>query len=422
MNQSELTALEVVDGLLTPSGMSPAVRVLGAVAPALLLLASLAVAYPVFRFTKAGRSYTDAEVKDRKTGLSTPGLRVFFSWLMRPWFSLLVRAGFPPNAITTVSLGISLAAGVALAAGRFALGGWLFALAGACDFFDGRLARMQNTASPQGAALDSIVDRYSESAVLMGLAWYYRDTWVLLPALLALVGSLLVPYVRAKAEALSVPLQEVGWLQRPERVALLASTTALAPVLEVLIDPSNQRPLHWLTVLGLLVLGVGTQITAAQRTHTLVKLLAPAPPPSYSQVKPVSQLRVLSSSGLATASDMGLVALLVWAFSSSASLPIATLAGCLLGALVNFTLNRYWAFQATQSPIMGQARRYTIASLTSAVLNAGGVAVVALLPNVPSAIAWLLVRGTVFGVWTLPLYRTYVFEQVFGPLYEQQST
>ncbi|HSC86762.1 MAG TPA: CDP-alcohol phosphatidyltransferase family protein, partial [Polyangiaceae bacterium] len=385
--------------LVAASRLSPSDRIVGAVGPAVALLAYVVLAYLWFVLSGARTRFVDREAEGRKTGLTTAGLRVFFSWAMRPWIRLLLRLDLPPNAITTVSLGISLAAGVALAAGRFSVGGWLFFAAGACDFFDGRIARAKNIASDQGAALDSIVDRYSESAVLVGLAWYYRNTWVLFPALLAITGSLLVPYVRAKAEALHVALQEVGWLQRPERVVLLATTTALAPLLEIFIDPNNPHPLHALTVLGLLILAVGTQITAGQRTHALLELLAP-PAPHGPPAR--SGFRAIGSSAAATAADAALVATL----ASSASpqfLPLATALGCLLGALVNFTLNRQWAFQATEGSLSTQVRRYALTSVTGAVLNAGGVAVMLLLPAVPGAVAWILVRGTVFGVWTLPL-------------------
>ena len=74
---------------------------------------------------------------------------------------------------------------VALAAGRFALGGWLYLFAGILDVLDGRIARARGLASKKGAALDSVLDRYSDSAVLVGLSWYYRDSWVLLAAQLA---------------------------------------------------------------------------------------------------------------------------------------------------------------------------------------------------------------------------------------------
>ncbi len=153
---------------------------------------------------------------------------------------------------------------MALAAGRFALGGWLFLTAGLCDFFDGRVARNSGKASPRGAALDSIVDRYGDAAVPMGLAWYYRESWVLVAVLVTLVGSLLISYARARGEGLGTDVK-VGLMQRPKRVVLLGLTVALSPIEPALRRPNDPHPMHWLAVGGLVVLALATQGTALQR-------------------------------------------------------------------------------------------------------------------------------------------------------------
>ncbi len=112
------------------------------------------------------------------------------------------------------------------------------------------------------------------------------------------------------------------------------------------------------------------------------------------------------SSALATGSDFALVALLVaWA---SVSPPIATFIGCVLGGIVNFTVNRVWAF-GSDAPTGRQAVRYLFVTSSSAVLNAGLVAALLLFPGLPYAIAWWLVRGAVFATWNFPLNRDYVF-------------
>lgn len=135
-------------------------------------------------------------------GLSTRGLRHSFARTMRPWWTLLARAHVPPNAVTSLSMAVAAGASIAIAAGRFALGGWLFVTAGALDFLDGRVTRASGQVTPSGVALRSILDRYVESAFIVGLAWYYRQSWVLVVCLLAITGSLLVPYVRARGESL----------------------------------------------------------------------------------------------------------------------------------------------------------------------------------------------------------------------------
>ena len=75
---------------------------------------------------------------------------------------LFAQRQFSPNAVTSVSVLLAAAGGVAVALGRFSLGGWLYLCSGACDFLDGRLARITGKTSASGAALDSILDRYSE--------------------------------------------------------------------------------------------------------------------------------------------------------------------------------------------------------------------------------------------------------------------
>lgn len=269
-------------------------NLVAAFAPALVLVAYVAVGVAVFAARGGRVRFPDEESSRRVTGLTSEGMRVFFAWLMKPWIRLLIRANVTANAITCASFVIAVGAAVALAHGRFALGGYLYLLAGACDFFDGRVAREQKLATAAGAALDSILDRYTEAAVLVGLAWFYRGTWVLLPVLLALVGSMLVPYVRARGESLQVasagaaPLSQVGWLQRPERVVLLATSIALAPAFDMALPP-NVASLHWLTIGGVLLVAVGTQLTAVQRTRHLVRALAMVTP-SESSTPQLAQL------------------------------------------------------------------------------------------------------------------------------------
>ena len=107
------------------------------------------------------------------------------------------------------------------------------------------------------------------------MAWFYRDRWVLVPVLAALTGSLLVPYVRARGEAIGAKLSDVGFMQRPERVLILGATVSLSPILEVLIAPTDPRPIHRLAVVGIVLIGLGTHITAASRTKYLLRVLAP---------------------------------------------------------------------------------------------------------------------------------------------------
>lgn len=119
-----------------------------------------------------------------------------------------------------------------------------------------------------------------------------------------------------------------------------------------------------------------------------------------------SLLRNATAGAIATAADFALVALLVE--QGLLSPAIATAVGCGLGAAVNFTINRVWAF-GSRAPKLGQAARYVFVSASSAALNSGLVAVVLLLPAMPYQLAWVLVRGAVYLSWNFPLHRDWVF-------------
>jgi phosphatidylglycerophosphate synthase len=220
--------------------LSVSARVWTSVGPAVAILAFVALGLVVYAIRNARRgAFHDEEMDHRGLGgLIGARARHFFAWLMRPLWRGLALAEVPPNAITTLSFGLAIAAGVAVAAGRFALGGWLFVGAGALDFLDGRVARETGKTSPGGAALDSVLDRYVESALLVGLAWFYRGSWVLAATLFAITGSLFVPYVRAKGEALGAVMKDIGFMQRPERILVLGLTVAFAPAVEAFLEPA----------------------------------------------------------------------------------------------------------------------------------------------------------------------------------------
>jgi phosphatidylglycerophosphate synthase/putative flippase GtrA len=379
--------------------LSGAERVVSAIAPALLLIAYFGIAAIVYAWRGPFR---DEELERRGPGGMTAGsLKHFFAWTMRPWCDVLVRVRFPPNAITSLSFAVALGAGVGVASGRFALGGWLFVVAGILDFLDGRVARSTGRTTPGGAALDSVLDRYVESALIVGLAWYYRHDWVLVVCLLALTGSLLVPYVRARGESLGVQMKDVGFMQRPERVLLLGAGTALSPIAEVIFAPDDPHPPHRLAIAALLVLAVTSHATAVQRLRGLMRELSGA-----RSVPFVAQsLKTALASMIATGADFATAGALVYALDGHA--PGATVVGCCVGALISFFLARVWAFDA-RGAWLPQVGRYAFVSGAAAALNGGGVALLFLL-DTPFVIAWLITRAVVFVTWSYPLQRDFVF-------------
>lgn len=384
-------------------------RVITALAPAAVFAGYFVVGMVVYCVRCATKGpFHDAEIESRGSSfLAGMWLRQFFGWIMQPIWYVVIRTGVPATAITTLSVLLATGSGVALSVGRFALGGWLYIFAGICDFLDGRVARARNSCTRSGAALDSVLDRYSDSAILVGLAWYYRDSWVLLATQVALVGSSVVPYIRARGEAVGVSIKEVGFMQRAERILYLGVAVAMSPVLEVMVAPEEDHPLHRLAVVGVVLLAVSTQITAMQRLmHLLGALDEELWGFGWLRRGGPAFLRNMVSAGVATGVDFAAAMLLV--FGAGMAAPAATAFGSAFGAIVNFGMNRVWTFKSTDSRLP-QLGRYAFVSASSAFLNAGGVAVLLLLPGMAYPTAWLLVHTAVSVAWNFPLHRAYVF-------------
>ena len=193
-----------------------------------------------------------------------PALKRFIRGLADPLARAMVTLGISANALTLGGFLLNCLAGVVAAIGLLPLAGALYLLFGSLDFLDGAVARLTGSAGPFGAFFDSVLDRGSEAAVLVGLSyWYAANQQPLLAALcaVALSGSFLVSYARARAEGLGLDC-EVGWLQRPERIVLTGIGLLLADV----------HPLVLPIALGLLALV--TSITTCQRIRHVGRLTA----------------------------------------------------------------------------------------------------------------------------------------------------
>src|SRR5262249_5235343 len=122
-------------------------------------------------------------------------------------------------------------------------------LAGIFDMLDGRVARITNSVTKFGAFFDSVLDRYSDLVIFLGLMTYYskaqRLSYMILSGVV-MMGAVMTSYTRARAESL-IPLCKVGFLERPERLVLLiigALTNRMAPVLWVMAIFSNLTVIH----------------------------------------------------------------------------------------------------------------------------------------------------------------------------------
>ncbi len=163
----------------------------------------------------------------------------------------LSRWGVHPNTVTILGFLLTSAVGGVLAMGRLRVGGLLLLAASSLDAFDGALARVSGEKSRFGAFLDSTLDRLSEGALFFGLlvamvrAGEMTSIYLLFAAM---VGSLMVSYVRARAEGVGYEGCKVGLLTRVERVLLLGVGLALG-----------------LTEMTLWLLTLGVWLTVAQR-------------------------------------------------------------------------------------------------------------------------------------------------------------
>jgi CDP-diacylglycerol--glycerol-3-phosphate 3-phosphatidyltransferase len=152
--------------------------------------------------------------------------RLLKSWLtsvLRPLAKFFIRLGIRPDWLTLAGLLFSLVATAAFAKGHLQLGAAIMLLAGLCDLLDGQVAREGRKETKFGALLDSTTDRYSEIFVYFGIGMYliHREEWLVSGVLFfALSGSLMVSYVRARAEGLGENCK-VGFMQRPERITAL---------------------------------------------------------------------------------------------------------------------------------------------------------------------------------------------------------
>ena len=133
--------------------------------------------------------------------------RVLTSYLEQPVTGLLARLGVSPNGLTLLGLVVAGASAYLLSVGLLWAGGIVLLASGVFDLFDGALARATGRASRFGALLDSVVDRVSEMVVLLGLLILYIQSSSaegLVLVYLALAGSVLVSYLRARAEGLGI--------------------------------------------------------------------------------------------------------------------------------------------------------------------------------------------------------------------------
>ena len=179
---------------------------------------------------------------------------------IEPAIAFLARNNVSPNTITTVGTLITIAASVVYATGHIMTAGWIMNVTAFFDVADGEVARRTGKSSVFGAFYDSTLDRVADGALMAGLAFFYatnavhHNLYMVVACLVCMIGTFLISYTRARAEALGVDAK-VGVMQRPERMVLLSV-------------PQSFFGLFWngWVLMGIIVLlTVTAWITAVQR-------------------------------------------------------------------------------------------------------------------------------------------------------------
>ncbi len=203
-----------------------------------------------------------------------------------PIISILIKIGITPNGITIIGFLITIASAVILIVGAeigvrsdtryITWFGIILLLAGVFDMLDGHLARKTNNMTVFGALFDSVIDRYSEMVMFFGITYYLVSYHYLLSgvfAFIAMIGSIMVSYVRARAEGLGVECK-IGIMQRPERVLTVGITAILYGVISHFTG-TFKLTVDWLPIplienisiftIPIFILAVLTNYTAFQR-------------------------------------------------------------------------------------------------------------------------------------------------------------
>ncbi len=215
------------------------------------------------------------------------GLQKAIYSVIDPFVRLLIKIGFTPNAVTITGLILNIGVAIIFIAGGekgnrgdLSFVGWAGALilfAGLFDMLDGQVARLGNMKSTFGAMFDSVLDRYSELVMFLGICYYLIAHHYFLSSLfafIAMIGSMMVSYTRARAEGLGVECKG-GFMQRPERVVLISLSAIICGITASLIGGDFKVfvpgiPFHVFETMSIFtfpiaVMAVLTNITAVKR-------------------------------------------------------------------------------------------------------------------------------------------------------------
>ncbi|HEX8427053.1 DUF4833 domain-containing protein [Hymenobacter sp.] len=230
--------------------------------------------------------------------------------VINPFVRLLIKIGFTPNGVTLTGMLLNIGVAVLFIIGAeegnrgdlryVGWGGALILFAGLFDMLDGQVARLGNMKSDYGALFDSVLDRYSELFTFLGICYYLVAHHYFLSSLfafIALIGSMMVSYTRARAEGLGIECSG-GLMQRPERVVLLGVSALVCGISSAFLGDDYKLfvpgvPFHVFETMSIFtlpitVLAVLSNITAVSRLLQAKKGLelkaASAPPAAAKKV------------------------------------------------------------------------------------------------------------------------------------------
>jgi phosphatidylglycerophosphate synthase len=189
--------------------------------------------------------------------------------------NLFIRKKINPNYLTAFGFLMNLIAGFLFHQGYFLLAGAFIIFGGNFDFIDGIVARNTNQCTEKGAYFDSVIDRYADSILLIGLASFYRNSWIFYAVLFSLMGTFMVSYTKSRGEALQIKC-DIGAMQRPERIFYLGLGSMLSSVLTISLMPFSNNPKNipqYLLIFVIFVICVLSNLTAFQRIKHIMKEL-----------------------------------------------------------------------------------------------------------------------------------------------------
>ncbi|HEX8461771.1 MAG TPA: CDP-alcohol phosphatidyltransferase family protein [Segetibacter sp.] len=215
--------------------------------------------------------------------------------VIEPAVKALIKIGLTPNAVTAIGLMLNIGVAVIFIVGAeegnrsdLSYVGWAGALvlfAGLFDMLDGQVARIGNMSSIYGALFDSVLDRYSEFIMFLGICYYLVAHHYFISSLfafIALIGSMMVSYTRARSEGLGIQ-NKGGLMQRPERVVLVGTSAILCGITahfiggdyKLFLPGVRYHVFETMTVftLPVTVMAVLTNITAIKRMTDAKKAL-----------------------------------------------------------------------------------------------------------------------------------------------------